>query len=96
MSDTKKENISVWASSKLPELVPFSGISFQVYKMKRLDRVSKVLFTLKNCSFSDSNAYPALPGRVAMKMKLENVHESALKTIKHYSKCEALSSLLLP
>lgn len=65
--------------------------------MKRLDKVFRVLFTLKKIyCFSDSNACSALPGMVAMKMKLENVHESALKTIKHCSKCEALSSLLLP
>lgn len=68
-----------------------------VYKMRRLDKVSRVLFILKkDCYFSDSNARSALPGRVSMKMKLENVHESALKTIKHKSKCEALCSLLLP
>lgn len=68
-----------------------------VYKMRRLDKVSRVLFILKkDCYFSDSNACSALPGRVSMKMKLENVHESALETIKHKSKCEALSSLLLP
>lgn len=53
-------------------------------------------FSKINCYFSDSNACSALPGRAAMKMKLEHEHESALPSEKHCSECDALASLLLP